>query len=48
MAKDTTVEQYELKHWSKKFHVTQEEVKSAIEAVGASEDKIKQYLKSQK
>ena len=37
-------EDYELQHIAQKMGVTIEEVRSAIEAVGNSRDKVEQYL----
>jgi hypothetical protein len=38
-------EDYELRDWSKKFGVSQEQLKEAVQAVGTESDKVEQYLK---
>ncbi|MDT3401301.1 DUF3606 domain-containing protein [Mucilaginibacter terrae] len=38
-------EEYELNHWSKKFGVSHDELKAAVEAVGTSADAVEAYLK---
>ncbi len=38
-------EDYELRDWSKKFGVTKERLKEAVEAVGDRAEKVEQYLK---
>jgi hypothetical protein len=35
---------YELRDWSQKFGVTQDEIKAAVRAVGDQADKVKDYL----
>jgi hypothetical protein len=37
-------EDYELRDWSKKFGVTPEELKKAVQAVGDQADKVKEHL----
>jgi len=37
---------YELRDWSKKFGVSQEQLKEAVQAVGTQADRVQQYLKS--
>jgi hypothetical protein len=37
-------EDYELRDWSKKFGVTSEELKKAVQAVGDQADKVKEHL----
>ncbi|HJV59670.1 MAG TPA: DUF3606 domain-containing protein [Albitalea sp.] len=37
---------YELRGWSKKFGVTPEQLKEAVQAVGDRADKVEQHLKS--
>jgi len=37
---------YELRDWSKKFGVTKEQLKEAVQAVGDRADKVEQHLKS--
>lgn len=37
---------YELRDWSKKFGVSTEQLKEAIQAVGDRADKVEQHLKS--
>lgn len=39
---------YELRDWSKKFGVTKEELKEAIQAVGDRADKVEEHLKSRR
>jgi hypothetical protein len=36
---------YELRDWSKKFGVTPDELKKAVEAVGDQADKVEEHLK---
>jgi hypothetical protein len=36
---------YELQDWSKKFGVTKERLKEAVQAVGDSAEKVEKYLK---
>jgi hypothetical protein len=36
---------YELRDWSKKFGVTQDQLKEAVQAVGDRAEKVEQYLK---
>jgi len=38
-------EDYELQEWSKSFGVTKEQLKEAVEAVGTSAQKVREYLK---
>lgn len=38
-------EDYELRDWSKKFGVTKEQLKEAVQAVGNESAKVEQYLK---
>jgi len=38
-------EDYELRDWSKKFGVSQEELKSAVKAVGDSASAVEKHLK---
>jgi hypothetical protein len=38
-------EDYELQEWSKSLGVTKEQLKEAVEAVGTSADKVREYLK---
>jgi hypothetical protein len=38
-------EDYELQEWSKSLGVTKEQLKQAVEAVGASAEKVQEYLK---
>jgi len=40
-------EDYELRDWSKKFGVTPDELKKAVNAVGTSADAVEAHLKSQ-
>jgi hypothetical protein len=35
---------YELRDWAKRFNVTPERLKQAVEAVGDRADKVQQYL----
>jgi hypothetical protein len=37
-------EDYELRSWAKKFGVTPDELKRAVEAVGDQADKVEQFL----
>lgn len=37
---------YELRDWSKKFGVSPEQLKEAVQAVGDRADKVEQHLKS--
>jgi hypothetical protein len=37
---------YELRDWSKKFGVSPDELKEAVQAVGTQADKVEQHLKS--
>lgn len=39
-------EEYELRDWSKKFGVSGDDLKAAVQAVGTGADKVEQYLKS--
>lgn len=39
-------EDYELRDWSKKFGVTPEKLKEAVQAVGTSADAVEKHLKS--
>jgi hypothetical protein len=41
-------EDYELRDWSKKFGCTAEELKAAVQAVGASAAAVEQYIKGNK
>jgi len=41
-------EDYELRDWSKKFGVTPDELKKAVNAVGTSADAVEAHLKGQK
>jgi hypothetical protein len=41
-------ETYELAHWSKKFGVTKERLKEAVQAVGTQAEKVEQHLKGRK
>jgi len=41
-------EEYELRDWSKKFGVSPEELKRAVNAVGTSADAVEAHLKGQK
>jgi len=36
---------YELRDWSKKFGVSKDQLKEAVQAVGDRADKVEQYLK---
>ncbi|MGE5864073.1 MAG: DUF3606 domain-containing protein [Rhizobacter sp.] len=38
-------EDYELRDWSRKFGVTPEQLKAAVQAVGTSAEAIESYLK---
>jgi uncharacterized protein DUF3606 len=38
-------EDYELRDWSKKFGVTPDKLKEAVQAVGDQADRVEQYLK---
>lgn len=38
-------EDYELRDWSKKFGVTREELKQAVQAVGNDAQKVQEHLK---
>jgi hypothetical protein len=38
-------EDYELRDWSKKFGVTPDQLKAAVQAVGTSADKVEAHLK---
>ncbi len=38
-------EDYELRDWSKKFGVTPEKLKEAVQAVGTSADAVEKHLK---
>ncbi len=38
-------EDYELRDWSKKFGVTTEKLKEAVQAVGTSADAVEKHLK---
>lgn len=38
-------EDYELRDWSRKFGVTPEQLKAAVQAVGTSAEAIEHYLK---
>ena len=40
-------EDYELRDWSRKFGVTPDELKKAVNAVGTSADAVEAHLKSQ-
>jgi len=37
-------EEYEVRDWSKKFGITQEELKKAVGKVGSSADAVKRHL----
>jgi hypothetical protein len=39
---------YELRDWSKKFGVTKEQLKEAVQAVGTEADKVEQHLRGRK
>lgn len=41
-------EDYELKDWSRKFNVTPEQLKAAVQAVGTSVSAVEQHLKGRK
>jgi hypothetical protein len=41
-------ETYELRDWSKRFNVTADELKKAVEAVGTSAAAVEKYLSSSK
>ncbi|MBB5635335.1 hypothetical protein HDE68_001220 [Pedobacter cryoconitis] len=41
-------ESYELEYWSKKFNVTQDELRKAVKAAGTSADEVEKYLKNVK
>lgn len=41
-------EDYELRDWSKKFGVTPDELKKAVNAVGTSAEAVEAHLKGQK
>jgi hypothetical protein len=36
---------YELRDWSKKFGVTKEQLKEAVQAIGTEADKVEQHLR---
>jgi hypothetical protein len=36
---------YELRDWSKKFGVSQDQLKEAVQAVGTQADRVEEYLK---
>ena len=38
-------EDYELRDWSKKFGVTEDQLKAAVKAVGTSAEAVKRHLK---
>jgi hypothetical protein len=38
-------EDYELQDWATSFGVTKEQIKEAVEAVGTSAEKVREYLK---
>jgi hypothetical protein len=38
-------EEYELQEWSTSLGVTKEQLKEAVEAVGTSAEKVREYLK---
>jgi len=38
-------EDHELRHWSKKFDVTPEQIKEAVDAVGTRASEVELYLK---
>lgn len=44
----STSEKYEMDYWSKKFNVSHDELKKAVQAVGNSADKVEEYLKGNK
>jgi hypothetical protein len=37
---------YEVRDWSKKFGVSQEQLKEAVQAVGTQADRVEEYLKN--
>lgn len=39
---------YELRDWSRKFGVSPDELKEAVQAVGTQADKVEQHLKERK
>jgi len=39
-------EEYEVREWTRCFRVTETELRSAVQAVGASVAKVRNYLKS--
>lgn len=39
-------EEYELRDWSKKFNVTADRLKEAVQAVGTSADAVEKHLRS--
>ena len=39
---------YELRDWAKRFGVTKEQVKEAVQAVGNQADKVEQHLQGRK
>ncbi|WP_312834557.1 DUF3606 domain-containing protein [Comamonas sp.] len=41
-------EDYELRDWSKKFNVSAEQLKAAVQAVGTSAAAVEQHLKQSK
>ena len=41
-------EDYEVRDWSKKFGVTPDELRAAVEAVGNEAAKVEEYLKKNK
>jgi len=38
-------ENYEVEYWSKKFGITPEELRKAVQSVGTSADNVEKYLK---
>ena len=38
-------EDYELRYWTEKFGVSDQQLKDAVAAVGVSAEKVKEYLK---
>lgn len=38
-------EEYELRFWSQRFHVSKDALKYAVEKVGTSAEEVEQYLK---
>jgi hypothetical protein len=38
-------EEYEIRDWTKSLGVTEDELREAVDAVGNSADKVRQYLK---